>query len=346
MMLVNEGAQHQESATADRGRLEPGKVRVIRGQFHEFGQVAEAISGWDLDWRQLDAGRLRAELTQLETTTGSISRFSFNRRFFQCGSVPRGTRTYGMSEEGSPPSVVRGQAVDSQSLLAFPGDYTATSEPGFRAHGLSFSEEALREAAEREGVACLLARLDPDQLVVSCDPAAIGALRNRVRWLFNCFESQPNRAVNSLRVELERQVPALLVRVLVSGAAANNGYPRPAGNRAIIARRARAIIDHHADQAPSIEEVGRQVGASLRTLRYAFREYYGVSPKAYLQSLRLSRVRRELRTADSDTIVADVANRWGFWHMGQFAADYRRLFGELPSETRTFSRQRDRACLR
>jgi len=33
------------------------------------------------------------------------------------------------------------------------------------------------------------------------------------------------------------------------------------------------------------------------------------------------------------TLVTDVANSWGFWHMGQFAADFRRQFGELPSET-------------
>jgi len=30
---------------------------------------------------------------------------------------------------------------------------------------------------------------------------------------------------------------------------------------------------------------------------------------------------------------ADVAWRWAFWHQSRFAADYRRLFGELPSET-------------
>jgi len=37
--------------------------------------------------------------------------------------------------------------------------------------------------------------------------------------------------------------------------------------------------------------------------------------------------------ARNDT-VGDVAARWGFWHLSRFAADYSRLFGELPSATR------------
>ena len=53
---------------------------------------------------------------------------------------------------------------------------------------------------------------------------------------------------------------------------------------------------------------------------------------SYLHALRLNRARRELRLADSEfSCVSDVANRWNFWHMGLFAADYRRLFGGLPS---------------
>ena len=50
-------------------------------------------------------------------------------------------------------------------------------------------------------------------------------------------------------------------------------------------------------------------------------------------SQRLNAARRELRHGGPDTVVADVANHQGFWHMGQFAADYRRMFGELPRET-------------
>ena len=58
-----------------------------------------------------------------------------------------------------------------------------------------------------------------------------------------------------------------------------------------------------------------------------------MSPRAYLAAMRLDGVRRELVPTDPPAKVADVANRWGFWHMGQLAADYRKQFGELPSET-------------
>ena len=34
-----------------------------------------------------------------------------------------------------------------------------------------------------------------------------------------------------------------------------------------------------------------------------------------------------------ETSVTDAANRWGFWHMGDFAMNYRRMFDELPSDT-------------
>ena len=75
-------------------------------------------------------------------------------------------------------------------------------------------------------------------------------------------------------------------------------------------------------------------GASERTLRYGFLERFGVSPKSYLHTFRLNGVRRELKQADPARVkVVDIANHWGFWHMGKFAADYRKLCGELPSET-------------
>ena len=69
------------------------------------------------------------------------------------------------------------------------------------------------------------------------------------------------------------------------------------------------------------------------TLVHAFREHLGVTPKAYLRAHRLNGVHRDLVEAGPGAVIADVTNCWGFWHMGQFAADYRQHFQELPSET-------------
>ncbi|WP_307840422.1 AraC family transcriptional regulator [Streptomyces sp. G44] len=75
-----------------------------------------------------------------------------------------------------------------------------------------------------------------------------------------------------------------------------------------------------------------QVG--LRTLQEAFRKNLGMSPMAYVQEVRLQRVRQHLRVADPGTVtVTEVAYQWGFAHLGRFARRYRARFGEPPSQT-------------
>jgi AraC family ethanolamine operon transcriptional activator len=84
---------------------------------------------------------------------------------------------------------------------------------------------------------------------------------------------------------------------------------------------------------PSVSEICKAINCSISTLERAFREELGVGPKGYLLTQRLNAVRRDLLNADPDERVSQIAIRWGFWHMGKFAADYRLAFGELPSQS-------------
>jgi len=75
-------------------------------------------------------------------------------------------------------------------------------------------------------------------------------------------------------------------------------------------------------------------GVSERSLRRLFYDRYGVSPKTFVNWVRLNRVRSDLKKCTGKkSKIADIANSHGYWHMGQFAADYKKLFGELPSTT-------------
>jgi len=83
----------------------------------------------------------------------------------------------------------------------------------------------------------------------------------------------------------------------------------------------------------TVAELCRSVGVSAPSLYRAFQEEFGIGTKEYIRSRVLSAVRSVLVTAAPGTQINDIANAWGIWHMGQFAADYRRQFGELPSAT-------------
>ena len=60
---------------------------------------------------------------------------------------------------------------------------------------------------------------------------------------------------------------------------------------------------------------------------------FGVTPKQYITADRLTRARRSLRLAEPSAQVSQIANDWGFSHLGRFARIYKQQFGELPSTT-------------
>jgi AraC-like DNA-binding protein len=70
-----------------------------------------------------------------------------------------------------------------------------------------------------------------------------------------------------------------------------------------------------------------------RTLVKHFRDFKGTSPMRYLRQARFERVRQALLAADLEESITAIATHWGFTHLGRFAGEYRRRFGESPSDT-------------
>ena len=109
-------------------------------------------------------------------------------------------------------------------------------------------------------------------------------------------------------------------------------FERP-GRRAV--RRSIEYIEAHLSQPLTMEEIAAHVDMSVRSVQQGFRQEMDVSPMAYVRDRRLDRARAQLADAiPSDGLtVTDVALKWGFTHLSNFATLYRKRFGELPSET-------------
>nr|WP_299161693.1 helix-turn-helix domain-containing protein [uncultured Eudoraea sp.] len=85
------------------------------------------------------------------------------------------------------------------------------------------------------------------------------------------------------------------------------------------------------EEAIRIDQLCRNAHVSERTLDYVFKEKYQVSPIEYIKAIKLNEVKKELLQS-KEQLISSVAAKYGFWHMWQFAADFRKRFGELPSE--------------
>lgn len=99
-------------------------------------------------------------------------------------------------------------------------------------------------------------------------------------------------------------------------------------------KRTERYIEECAHEPLTIGDLAEHAGTSTRSLFAGFRKYRDTTPMQYLKDVRMKRVHDDLLRASPDAAtVTGVAMRWGFTHLGHFAVDYKRCFGESPSAT-------------
>ncbi|MFS8050836.1 helix-turn-helix domain-containing protein [Rhizobium sp. BR 314] len=118
-------------------------------------------------------------------------------------------------------------------------------------------------------------------------------------------------------------------------------WPR-SGQRAMIQtarprnlKRALDWIHAHLAEEFTVSDIARNAGQSVRSLQLSFQQNVGMNPLNYVQRLRLQQIHQDLLNGDADENISEIAARWGFSHMGYFAARYRAVYGVSPSSTRS-----------
>lgn len=89
----------------------------------------------------------------------------------------------------------------------------------------------------------------------------------------------------------------------------------------------------HLDTPITAELLASLTGVSVRTLYAGFRKFRGVSPMRYLRELRMERIREDLLDTEKPRSVTAIATHWGFFELGRFSAEYRKRYGESPSDS-------------
>lgn len=306
-------------------------VNFFRLRLTDFDQIVAEARNVEMSVTQLDSGPFESDAIKFKCRDVLASATTANRRLRMQGSAQ--ALIFLMVDCPLHRAMWNGQVIRrNQLVFANPGgNFDFVTPPGVEVVCISLIGDAYKSFVQ-EGGADLAEKLRDSKHPVSCNPVIFAQFRDWIAALFQQFARKPaidERTASHIEQEITRRLAACVVKPLSS-----KWGKRPSALRKEAVKR---LEDHLAmDMAAShsVSDLCRMAKVSRRTLEYACEEFFGTSPKKFVKAQRLNAVRQDLIYADGRTSrVADIARARGFSHMGQFAMDYKRFFGELPSRS-------------
>ena len=100
----------------------------------------------------------------------------------------------------------------------------------------------------------------------------------------------------------------------------------------LMALNIRDYIIEHVEEPLQMYKLCQLTNKSVRTIERTFKQVFNITVREYHASYRLSLVRQTL-IHDKNTSVSNIALKYGYFHLSRFSSNYKKLFGELPSQT-------------
>ncbi|MEY4415495.1 MAG: hypothetical protein RIQ53_2788 [Pseudomonadota bacterium] len=322
------GAPHQGI-----GGLADAAVRCHIREAADADEHAQALTDWQQRYDQLSAGRFHGRVTELQLPQMQVFVEHTSHAVRQSCRVWDDAIWFGLAAQPAQAAArINGRINQAQGVMTRPGGspFELVTPDAHAIYGVVVRRPWLQAAAAAQGCEVDWQRLQAAEVL----PLAEGV---RAAWLQILEPLLLGEAPLAWHRDSARQLQELLLCPLLGvldGAEVERGARDSLERRRRVVTQAQALVLADPGHPPDVPALCAQLHVSRRTLQYCFEDVLGLSPLQALRALRLNEVRRGLRAAAATGQgVHDVAAHWGFGHFSQFAADYRRLFGESPSRT-------------
>ncbi len=288
---------------------------------------ADHLNNWQQEYDQISSGQFQGELKQLNFEQMDISREFASQALRQSCYVKRGGFWLGFSQ-GKQPSKMNGIESDNTSLFWHSGqkEFELVTAQDTVIYSLLIDRQLLDDNT-------LSQYLNAEQVLNQLPKAKIQALLyllNRLlnphntHWRENCQQKILNDAVTEL---------------LAMNSAERFKKPSFARRQQTVKIIREFITSQPSAEPVTIEELCRVAHVSRRTLQYSFNDLLGMSPKQFIKAVRLNQIRRCLFDLNDDRDIYQIAFDFGYFHLGQFSQDYKKLFSQTAGETRLMAKK-------
>ena len=297
--------------------------------------LARSISGWSQEYEQLKAGRFHGALSELCFGETQLFLEQTSHALRQMCTVPSEHVWFGLPMGETRSVRINGVPVHSGRIALHRGGtrFELVTPDELQFWGIVVKEDVL--------MACARQFECEDWFSKALERPVLGvseAKKQTVQQICSTILLRPRQAKTStvsapLRRSLSDNTLSALFSLFQDSVPVSED--RNSGQqRHHLVERADAYVRVHSDRLVTVSELCSALSISRRALQIGFQDVLGISPHAYIRAVSLNGVRSHLNNASSPYVsVQDAAAAYGFWHMSQFALDYRQLFGERPSET-------------
>lgn len=309
----------------------------------DVDEHASHISAWEQEYDQISSGSFSGQVRELLLAGAGVQLFheyTLPATSQRCTPWP-GSVWMGFADMHShqPLHFCGGEQAGSTGAMrtllcaSASAGFTLRTPPHFGIYGVVMDVQWLQAQKAWLGLDPGSVLSEPSPCVAFLEPDQHMALCCLMEQLLALGQRLQAQAAGSgaWRLVLTQALLPQLLALLCS--ATPQQQAQAAQRRLALVMAARDMVCSSAYQALGVDALCQQLHVTRRTLHNHFQSTLGQSPADFLKAVRLNACRRALRDAQGPQTVQDIAARWGFYHMGHFSQDYKRLFGSLPSET-------------
>lgn len=306
-------------------------THIYNFEASDADQQANNLTNWSQQYDQVSSGRFYGYIRELQLQGLQVFTEFTSKALRQSCNVWSDSIWIGLPKSPTQASRINGLSIHNNGVMCRPGgkEFELVTPENFSIFGVVVDQAKLKQVAETQQV-----ELNWPDLIHHGRLHLPAESLQGLRYLLERLLMQNNQQVpEKLSHDMAMMALLEIVQKETPGERENTSFSK----RKAIVDMVKEYLNTHRDNPTTIKELCDLCHVSRRTLQYSFENVLGISPLQYLRTARLNGVRRALIQAGPETLVSDIAAEWGFWHLSQFAQDYKGLFGESPSVSRNSS---------
>lgn len=318
------------------------EITTVRQRTEDVLEHAITLPFWSQDYTQLDKGHFSGMVTSVASKGVQLFREAMNRSVDELASAPQDSYVIGLPTIIEGKSLWRGGQLSKNTLITL----DKNAELLFRTSHSSEITAAVISEQRLEDYAANVEQIDINDLMKKVNPVEVIPHAVKSRLLSALFigtehlSKNLNDSMDHHQVwrHVEDSVLDSCLQALMAASENHSRHNEHRVHRHIVNCVRDITLSRHCEVL-TIGDLCTTLNVSRRTLNHAFKQVLGITPVAYMRNVRLHRIRAELKFSPKQvTSIANVATRWGFWHMSLFSRYYRELFGESSSMTLELAR--------